>query len=143
LFSDCSSANCRVSVKGESGPPTERVTMRRLLLVPLLGSLLLAGSGCGTVLNFFSGESEGPKRVYGGVRMDCQFAAEQLKDCRVDGPPLVLFALFDLPLSAFGDTLTLPLVVAARWRDLMDDRPPSPPGQAPAPPGLAPAEAPR
>jgi uncharacterized protein YceK len=106
------------------------MVMRRLSLLPLLGSLLLAGSGCGTVLNFFNGESAGEKRVYGGVRIDCEVAAEQLKDHRVDGPPLVLWALFDLPLSAFGDTLTLPLVLAARWHELTDDQP-SPPGPAP------------
>jgi hypothetical protein len=71
------------------------MVMRRLSLLPLLGSLLLAGSGCGTVLNFFNGESAGEKRAYGGVRIDCQVAAEQFKDHRVDGPPLVLWALFD------------------------------------------------
>jgi uncharacterized protein YceK len=108
--------------------------MRRLVLVPLLGSLLLAGSGCGTVLNFFDGESGGPRRVYGGVQIDCEVAAEQLKDQPVQGIPLVhqpaqsipmiLLALFDLPLSAFGDTLTLPLVLSARWHELTDDRPP-------------------
>jgi uncharacterized protein YceK len=101
--------------------------MRRLLLVPLLGSLLLAGPGCGTVLNFFNGESAGPKRVYGGVQMDCQMAAEQLKE----RSSLFLLALVDLPLSACGDTLTLPLVLAARWHELTDDLPPPPPGQAP------------
>jgi uncharacterized protein YceK len=114
--------------------------MRRPLLVPLLGSLLLAGSGCGTVLNFFNGESAGPKRIYGGVQMDCQMAAEQLKDHRVDGPPLVLLTLFDLPLSVLGDTLTLPLVLADRlhgladwWHEVTADQPP--PG--PPPPPLA------
>jgi len=119
--------------------------MRRLSLVPLLGSLLLAGSGCGTVLNFFHGESEGPKRVYGGVQMDCQMAAEQLKAPRQEGIPLVLLPLVDLPLSLLGDTLTLPLVLSDRLHDLADwwhevtadqppPGPPPPPLPNPAPP---------
>ena len=110
--------------------------MRRLSLLPLLGSLLLAGSGCGTVLNFFNGESGGPRRVYGGVQMDCQVAAEQLKDHPglrpAQGIPLALCALLDLPLSLLGDTLTLPLVLSDQLHDLKADRPPAPAAE-PAP----------
>ena len=85
--------------------------MRRLALLLVLGSLVVAESGCGTSLNFFSGLGEGtkgPEHVYGGVQMDCQIAAEQLEDHPVQGIPLLLCALLDLPLSLLGDTLTLP-----------------------------------
>ena len=110
--------------------------MRRLSLVLLPGALILAGSGCGTVLNFFNGESGGPEHVYGGVRMDCQVAAEQLKDHPglrpAQGIPLALCALLDLPLSLLGDTLTLPLVLSDRLHELTADRPPAP-AAGPAP----------
>ena len=108
--------------------------MRQLSLVLLSGVLILAGAGCGTVCNFFNGESSGPKNVYGGVQMDCQLAAEHLKDSPAQGIPLILFALLDLPLSLLGDTLTLPLVLSDRLHELTADRPPAPaagPGPAP------------
>ena len=111
--------------------------MRRLSLVLLAGALILAGSGCGTVLNFFNGESRGPEHVYGGVQMDCQLAAEHLKDRPAQSIPLVLFALLDLPLSLLGDTLTLPIVLSDRLHELTADRP-----QAPAA-GPAPGAPPR
>jgi uncharacterized protein YceK len=106
--------------------------VRRLALLLVLGSLVVAGSGCGTVLNFFNGESRGPEHVYGGVQMDCQVAAEQLKNNGVQGIPLVLWALLDLPLSLLGDTLTLPLVLSDQLHDLKADRPPAPAAE-PAP----------
>jgi hypothetical protein len=84
-------------------------------------------------MNLFNGESKGPEHVYGGVQMDCQLAAEQFKDQPVQGIPLVnkpaqsiplvLLALFDLPLSALGDTLTLPIVLSDWLHELTADRP--------------------
>jgi len=108
--------------RGQAQSPTQGETVRRLALL-VLGPLIVAGSGCGTVCNFFHGESSGPKYVYGGVQMDCQLAAEHLKDRPAQGISLVLFALLDLPLSLLGDTLTLPLTLSDQLHDLTADRP--------------------
>jgi uncharacterized protein YceK len=109
--------------------------VRRIALLLVLGCLVMAGSGCGTVLNFFNGEGGGPKHIYGGVQIDCQVAAEHLKDRPAQGIPLVLCAILDLPLSLLGDTLTLPLVLSDQLQDLMADRTPAltdrPPSRSP------------
>ena len=112
--------------------------MRRIALLLVLGFLVVAGSGCGTALNFFNGESKGPELVYGGVQMDYQFAAEHIQDQPAQGIPLVLGAFLDLPLSLLGDTLTLPLILWHRLRDLTADRPIAVPQPAtPPPPPIA------
>jgi uncharacterized protein YceK len=114
--------------------------VRRLALLLFLGFLVVAGSGCGTAMNFLSGVGEGtesPELVYGGVQMDCQIAAEHLKDPPAQGTPLVLCALLDLPLSLLGDTLTLPLILWHRLRDLTADRPIAVPQPATPPPPIA------
>jgi uncharacterized protein YceK len=86
--------------------------------VPLL-------SGCGTVKNLAAGsygnmeERSSHPEIYGGVHRDLDCAAS----CLVWGSPLpellgdLLWVppivCIDLPLSAIGDTLTLPLVIHA------------------------------
>ena len=110
----------------------------------VLGFLVVAGSGCGTAVNFFNGESKGPELVYGGVQMDYQFAAEHIQDQPAQGLPLVLGAFLDLPLSLLGDTLTLPLILWHRLRDLTADRPIRAfrsPADTPPPPPIAAAPA--
>jgi uncharacterized protein YceK len=96
-------------------------------LLPL--ALLFACTGCGTVCNLVVPGRE--DKVYGGVRFD----VEQIQKL-VEGAPasdgvlspgagnlggllaaaFVLGPFLDLPLSAVGDTVTLPIT---RW---LDDR---------------------
>ena len=65
--------------------------------------LCLALCGCGTVDNMMG--IHGEPRVYGGVRRDFQEVAAR-------NPAAVL----DVPLSAVGDTVTLPLTVGKALR---------------------------
>src|SRR5262249_21073332 len=80
---------------------------RKLLPILFLGLL----GGCGTANNLAS--STGHAAVYGGVRSDL----EKIGDLIVPRPgterPIVngVVAAVDLPLSAVGDTVTLPLTV--------------------------------
>jgi uncharacterized protein YceK len=68
--------------------------------------------GCGTMKNV-SGErfpipiNDSPRSVYGGVRLDAK-GAGALVSGRCDMPLLALAMTLDLPLSAVGDTVTLP-----------------------------------
>ncbi len=79
------------------------------------------GGGCGTVLNL-----EDEHRVYGGVRTEAVAGSACLvrglgltqpeghdKFSRDTSLMLGACALLDLPLSAVGDTLTLPLTIPA------------------------------
>ena len=79
---------------------------------------LCALAGCGTVDNLSDHCTP-----YGGVRQDAKDGAEAWRECCLPPghcvPPALdlmrvtyLFA-FDLPLSAVGDTLTLPITVPA------------------------------
>lgn len=83
-------------------------------------------SGCGTVANLHVGAREGWKnaRIYGGVRRDVQSAEDwfayrwlPLKQWEVmqDLGAVVGVGLvgIDVPLSAIGDTLTLPVTIPA------------------------------
>src|SRR5439155_11701128 len=66
-------------------------------------------SGCGTLMNtaYFT-PHEGGERVYGGVRGDWDLAVS-----RENHPTWVTAAaVADLPLSAVGDTLALPYLLA-------------------------------
>lgn len=83
-------------------------------------------SGCGTVANLAVGAREGWKnaRIYGGVRRDVQSAEDWLAHSWV---PLEKMELqqdlgaavgvglvgLDVPFSAIGDTLTLPITIPA------------------------------
>jgi uncharacterized protein YceK len=66
-------------------------------------------SGCGTVMNtaWFIPQ-EGGQRVYGGVRLDWSYIAEERAPS--DSPKAL--AVADLPFSLIGDTLTLPYILA-------------------------------
>jgi uncharacterized protein YceK len=91
--------------------------MKRGAGLVLMVTLAVLPTGCGTVANtcyFWPGE--GGKRVYGGVRAEWETMQQDLykPDPLEDGinrwARLGLFTV-DLPLSAVGDTLTLPLTV--------------------------------
>lgn len=111
--------------------------MRRRVASGLAAVLVVALGGCGTAVNFASVEDLGaPKRVYGGVAQDAQWASHFLSEA-FEGPPTddatwcnkllagsfafgcsVCTLAVDLPLSAAADTLTLPITIPAtvmRW----------------------------
>jgi uncharacterized protein YceK len=87
-----------------------------------LATLAISSGGCGTVRNLQ--QAVGPKdvpemppdapmkRVYGGVRSDWSELAGWQRDPEAPHPGTYLSALIDLPLSAVGDTLTLPYTLA-------------------------------
>jgi uncharacterized protein YceK len=86
-------------------------------------------SGCGTVANLSIGAREGWKnaQIYGGVRRDVQSAEQWIDHSWTWGENLdvvqdigtvvgVGLVGIDVPLSAVGDTLTLPITIpAAIW----------------------------
>jgi uncharacterized protein YceK len=93
--------------------------MARVAIVAFL--LVFTVSGCGTVGNLWAccGKSGGD-RIYGGVCQDVKLAWEGVAqgfNPDEDGPwfPPAAICLFtlDLPLSAIGDTLTLPITIPA------------------------------
>ena len=98
--------------------------MRRTLLPGLLAVVL---TGCGTTLNLhLPKEHGGPTQleVYGGVSNSVTAA----KTCAArDGlrpKCLAALAALDVPLSAIGDTLTLPLTATVTaWRLYEESRP--------------------
>src|SRR5438045_7517091 len=80
----------------------------------------LLGGGCGTfvnVTNFAPEEIGGGQRViYGGVIWDAEGEYRALTTPFPRYPlgihlPMILAYLIDLPLSAIGDTITLPITV--------------------------------
>ena len=89
-----------------------------------LATIGLLSAGCGTFSNVvWLAPFEGGERVYGGVRVDMdvlQRAAsgetgiyqggKQVQDS-VRQTETILACAFDLPLTAIGDTLTLPYVL--------------------------------
>ncbi len=82
-----------------------------------LAVALLASTGCGTVVNLVTPAHEG--KVYGGVRNDLDLIEKifegQPSDTNPGGAAVMLMLavialpFLDLPLSAIGDTLTLPI----------------------------------
>jgi uncharacterized protein YceK len=75
----------------------------------LLALAALVGSGCGTIANLQTGKPD----LYGGVQHDVQLLETPRPQPQGIGirnlGALVLFV--DLPLSAVGDTLTIPLAI--------------------------------
>jgi uncharacterized protein YceK len=80
--------------------------------------------GCGTIANLETGARQGWKNVaiYGGVRRDVQSAGKWIDHSWTSGDNLdvfqdigsvvgVVLVGIDVPLSAIGDTLTLPVTV--------------------------------
>jgi uncharacterized protein YceK len=91
-----------------------------LLVTTVAASVLFALTGCGTLTNlqekpellFTRDPDAPPKRIYGGVRIS---AEEGWKDL-TGGWGLVPGTcrwVVDVPLSAVGDTLTLPVTIPA------------------------------
>ncbi|HTU18168.1 MAG TPA: hypothetical protein VMG10_08895 [Gemmataceae bacterium] len=98
-------------------------TASRAAALAIVAGLL---SGCGTVANLETGARQGWKnaQIYGGVRRDVQSGADwfdhswtPLKNWEImqDVGAVVGVALvgIDVPLSAVGDTLTLPVTIPA------------------------------
>jgi uncharacterized protein YceK len=87
-------------------------------VVVALAALLLGG--CGTFVNMTDQAPEsmegGRRAVYGGVRWDVEVAypmGPSAASHNTTWPtmPRFFFFLFDLPSSAIGDTLTLPVTI--------------------------------
>lgn len=89
-----------------------------------LGIAVLLLCGCGTIANLQTGSRLGWKNavIYGGVRRDVQSAGKWIEHSWTWGDKLeifqdigtgvgVLLVGIDVPLSAVGDTLTLPVTV--------------------------------
>ena len=103
--------------------------MSRALLVAASLSAALVLSGCGTFANVSIGARQGWQNalIYGGVRRDIQTTSNWIDhswtwipnlDIQQDVGTVVGVALvgIDMPLSAIGDTLTLPITIpAAIW----------------------------
>ena len=94
-------------------------------ILALAAALTLGG--CGTIGNLAGKDDTiyplSPEaRVYGGVGADVNLFNMGRQPPGVIYPWLrpvfVSFALLDLPLSAVGDTLTLPLTAYATWKRL-------------------------
>jgi hypothetical protein len=73
-------------------------------------------TGCGTIQNFYPGESREPRlKVYGGVKRSVASLQEALGH-DVAAALLVLYwpvPVGDIILSAVGDTVTLPVTICA------------------------------
>jgi uncharacterized protein YceK len=100
--------------------------MARLAVAVSLALPVLLLSGCGTVLNttYFTAE-EGGGSVYGGVRLDLETSRDLISETPPDDENVgqcisrytmaVYTMLIDLPLSAIGDTLTLPITISGTY----------------------------
>jgi uncharacterized protein YceK len=87
-------------------------------------------SGCGTIWNMeFSKERDtGERRIYGGLQIDANAAFvqpfESISESKTEsnGPDhtiaLCVLAIFDAPMSAIADTLTLPITIPATMKKL-------------------------
>jgi uncharacterized protein YceK len=86
----------------------------RLNACALFAVCVLFVSGCGTVANtLWLNDDEGGMRVYGGVRGDWEIIHESSTGSpgtRMDSYSVLLGSL-DIPFSAIGDTVTLPLTI--------------------------------
>ena len=109
-----------------------------------VAAVALLGGGCGTmvnVTNFAPPEVGGGQRtIYGGVVWDLEGEYRAWTTPYPEYPlgihlPMILAYLIDTPLSAIGDTFTLPITVAEA---LGFSLPPWPGPPTPAPPRLPP-----
>jgi uncharacterized protein YceK len=116
-------------------------------MVCLMAALTAGLGGCGTAANtLWLAPFEGGQRVYGGVRTDMEIVRQSITgepESKGQSPRdrcITAVALaVDLPLSAVGDTLTLPYTVPAallnmaskrdklEWRPDRSEKPFSPP----------------
>lgn len=96
-------------------------------------------SGCGTVCNIVD-PSRSPPPLYGGVQEDWTSLVDAWEEWRADKALWPWYfsvigagaRLVDLPLSAVGDTVTLPAVLLANAREdgwFFDKAPVTPGGQ--------------
>jgi len=117
------------------------MTKRTLAGLALAPAALLFTGCLGTAFNL---AGDGPQ-VYGGVRKDWQLVCapdsvvppdSALRQGRPPGLACRLVGALDLPLSAVGDTLTLPLTVSCALAGPVRDGAASP--AQPSPPGAAP-----
>lgn len=110
-------------------------------------AVALLGGGCGTTINVTSyapAEIGGQRAIYGGVVYDLE---NEYRALTTPHPtawfgihlPMILAHLIDLPLSAIGDTVTLPVTVG---ETIGISLPPWPPDPPPAPPKAGPVVAP-
>jgi uncharacterized protein YceK len=114
-----------------------------------VAAVALLGGGCGTLVNVTTvapAEIGGGQRaVYGGVVWDLEgeyrawttpYPPTLRYTWGVNGP-MILAYLFDLPLSAIGDTLTLPITVGEALGFSLPPWPAPPDGPPPGywPPG--------
>jgi uncharacterized protein YceK len=91
------------------GPVQGEIDMTRQFLIGLVCAAAAVSSGCGTVANTaYLDPYEGGERVYGGVRVAWDKAANP--ESRSTWVTAAAYA--DVPLSAIGDTLTLPYFLA-------------------------------
>lgn len=95
----------------------------------LLALSALSPGGCGTAINVAcrgDGNAE-PLRVYGGIQRDVEAATVYFNEPHAEEPHVGAhrslqygrgaFCLADLPFSAIGDTLTLPVTIPCTlWR---------------------------
>jgi uncharacterized protein YceK len=99
--------------------------MRGMRVKALLAAVVLSLGGCGTVGNLWCPCHGGDRAVYGGVAICVRRAENEAgQAARLDSPwcfghaaASVFDAVIDLPLSAVGDTLTLPLTIPATLRE--------------------------
>jgi uncharacterized protein YceK len=87
-------------------------------------------SGCGTVQNLQLAKEEGGRAVYGGVKRSLHNAQEidnwnftmryLKKDTPIDSLAVAYWRVVDTPLSAVGDTLTLPFTLLSS-RELQEE----------------------
>ncbi len=108
---------------------------RRNVWTTLAGAALAGLGGCGTVLNLSEQRAvpvdQPPRQVYGGVKIVEKFGEQHRREAsKNDDDNLVNAALWvaaviDLPLSALGDTLTLPLVLYWQSQQPKSDAPPT------------------
>ncbi len=94
---------------------------------PILFSMIVSCAGCGTLRNVATSPMFGPplppeKMVYGGVREDTKRITTAFGDIKQFGDAQkslgtnavdAASSAIDVPLSAVGDTLTLPITVPA------------------------------
>jgi uncharacterized protein YceK len=111
--------------------------MKPVMLVGLL-LVLLASIGCGTLYNLdfntcCCGGRPDSNRIYGGVEAELAFAVRNLREITTPDTPIStqifgvtfvsVLTILDLPLSIVGDTVTLPLTIAAQIGRYMQSEP--------------------
>jgi uncharacterized protein YceK len=116
-----------------------------------VAAVALLGGGCGTcvnVTNFAPPEIGGGQRlIYGGVRWDLE---GEYRALTTPYPhyylgvhlPMILEYLIDIPLSAIGDTFTLPITIGEALGLSLPPWPDRPAPEWVPPPAIGPAELP-